>query len=30
VGPVKSETLTTRGGTTTVTARTELTSFIKV
>ncbi len=30
VGPVKSETLTTRGGNTTATARSELTSFIKV
>ena len=30
VGPVKSETLTTRGGNTTVTARSELTSFVKV
>ena len=30
VGPVKSETLTTRGGGTTVTARTELTSFARV
>jgi hypothetical protein len=30
VGPVKSETLITRGGNTTATARSELTSFIKV